>query len=659
MQRTLIAIAVALSTLLTQIEAQNQQKLSTKSKRAIEYFHKGESNYMYERYQQALIDFDNALREDRNFTEAYFMKAEIYQELGNSQLLFDNLEKGIGLDSTMFVTGYYNAGVALCHLGRFDEAVRWFELYKRFTEGKRQKYNPDEWLERARVAKHLMENPVPFNPHHISPLIVSDYDMYWPSITLDEQEICFTVLVPRDTAAFARDPLLPKTYRNFNEDFYLSRRLNGEWQAMEPVKGINTSSNEGAQALSPDGKWMFFTACGRQDSKGSCDIYFSRRVGDGWSEPVNIGSPVNTPAWESQPCFSADGQTLYFVSNRGGGKGGNDIWTAKIVGMRDNGVPIFGKVENLGDSINTDGDEISPFVHPDNQTLYFSSDGWHGVGKLDIFVSRKDTAGNWQRPTNIGYPINTSQDDNGLVVSYSGRTAYYSSARTQGDGYSKREIMMFELPDEARPQAVSFIKGFVYDCHSRRPLAATLDLLDLATGEKIVGAMADAGNGQFVVNLPTGKDYALIAEADGYLIQSQNFSLSEAKTAADPVKLDIPLSPIATGEKVTLRNVFFDHNSTELKAESFIELDRIVDIMQKNPTVKIEIGGHTDSDGTEAYNLRLSQGRAQATVDYLVSKGIEKERLLSTGYGQSKPVASNDTDEGKALNRRIEAKIVE
>ncbi len=653
-----IAIALAFSFASSSVFAQ-QQQLSTKSKRAIELFHKGENNLMYERYQQALIDFDNALREDRKFTEAYFMKAEIYHDLGNSELEFDCLQKGFGLDSTMFVTGYYNAGMALCHLGRFDEAVEWFELYKHFSEGKKRKYDPDKWLEKARVAKALLENPVPFNPQHISPLLVSDYDMYWPSITLDEQEICFTVLVPRDSLAFARNPQMAHTFRNFNEDFYLSRRVDGQWQRMEPVADINTPNNEGAQALSPDGRWMFFTACGRSDSKGSCDIYFSRRTGSGWSAPVNIGGPVNSPAWESQPCFSADGQTLYFVSNRGGGKGGNDIWAANIVGMRSNGVPLFGNVYNLGDSINTSSDEVSPFIHPDNRTLYFSSDGWPGVGKLDIFYSRRDSLGEWQRPVNLGYPINTAQDDNGLVVSASGRTAYYSSERNSQDGFSRRELLMFDLPEEARPEAVSYIKGLVFDQHTHAPLAAKIELLDLATGAKVVNALSDAQNGRFVVNLPAGHDYALIAQTSGYLLHSQNFSLAEVKTAADPVLLDIPLSPIAKGEKVALRNVFFAFNSTELSHESHIELDRMVQILNDNPTLRIEIGGHTDSDGTEAYNLRLSQGRAQATVDYLVSKGIARERLTSVGYGQSLPLASNDTEEGKALNRRIEAKIIE
>ncbi len=643
----------------TTVTSQTQQTLSSKNKKALEQYKNGELFFVQEKYQQALQCFETAKRIDPSFVEAYFMCAEIYRDVDNYQETYNNISAAVGLDSTMFVTGYYHAGVALCHLGQFDDAMQWFALYQRFTAGRKQKYDSREWIRRAMVAKELIEHPVPFHPEHISPLLISDYDMYWPSITLDEEEICFTVLVPRDTIAFKYDPHMSKNSQNFHEDFYTSRNNGAQWQAMKPAVGINTPSNEGAQALSADGQWMFFTACGRQDSKGSCDIYFSRRTSRGWSTPVNIGQPVNTPYWESQPCFSADGKTLYFVSNRPGGKGKNDIYSATIVGMRDNGVPIFGNVTNLGDSINTKGDETSPFIHPDDKTLYFSSDGWPGIGKLDIFYSRRSDEGAWMQPTNIGYPINTSQDDNGLVVNARGTTAYYASARIQADGYTKREIMKFDLPSEARPEAVSYIKGFVYDARTRLPLMADLELIDLSTGKCTVTAQSEDMRGTFVVNLPSGKDYALIANKSGYLLHSQNFELTTAEAGSSTTLLDIPLSPLVAGEKVSLRNVFFDYNSTALRAESFIELDKLAEIMRQNPQLRIEIGGHTDSDGSAAYNQKLSMGRAASTVDYIVSQGIEASRLTAVGYGLTQPCADNNTEEGKALNRRIEAKIIE
>lgn len=650
-------ICIILSAVSLTLSAQGKKPLSTKNKKAIAAYKAGETNYMYERYQRAVLDFEDAVRYDPKFAEAYVMLSEIYGEWGDYGQQYTALERAIGLDSAVFVAGYYHAGVALCHLGRFDEATRWFDQYKRRTEGKKRKYDATAYLERALAAKELMEHPVPFDPQPLGPALQSHYDMYWPSLTLDGTGLCITVLMPKDEDLFRSNPMMEKSSRYFQEDFYMSYQENGEWQRPFALDGINTPLNEGAQTLSADGKSMFFTACGRDDGKGSCDIYYSRLTKSGWSKPVNVGSPVSTPFWESQPCFSADGETLYFVSNRPGGKGQNDVWQAKIEGWRSDGSPIFGTPVNLGDSINTAGDEASPFIHPDGRTLYYSSDGWPAVGQQDIFVSRMGDDGKWGKPRNIGYPINTAHDDNGLIVNTDGTKAYYSSEKLMANGTKKRELMCFDLPEEARPVATSYIKGHVYDARSHQALDAELELIDLQTGKRATTAHSDERTGTFVVNMPSGKDYALISQREGYLLHSQNFSLSATAKYAT-VELDIPMSPIAKGEKVTLRNVFFDHNSTTLKEESHIELDKLVALMKANPTMKVEIGGHTDSDGTAQYNQKLSMGRAQTTVDYLVSKGIGADRLSAHGYGMTRPVAPNDTEEGKAQNRRIEAMIV-
>ncbi len=642
----------------TKKKQQTHQKYSTKSKKAILAYQDAELDYQYQRLSSALLKFQQAVSFDPKFTEAYFMISEVYRDMGDYEKQVENIQIAVGLDSTYYVSAYYHAGVALCNLGKFAEATEWLELYKKYSKGKRTQRNVDEWLNKALIAKNLMEHPVPFKPHPISDNVATDYDQYWPSITLDEEELVFTTLMPRDTAAFAANKKLTKNSINFNEDFYISRKIKNEWSKPQPMKGINTPHNEGAQALSADGQWMFFTACGRDDSKGSCDIYFSRRTATGWSEPQNIGAPVNTPYWESQPCFSADGQTLYFVSGRPGGKGEMDIWTAKICGFMRNGMPIFGDVKNLGDSINTSGNETSPFIHPDNKTLYFSSDGWPGVGKLDIFISRKDEKGNWKTPQNIGYPINTELDNNGFVINAAGTTAYLASTQKQDDGTYKKELLCFELPQEIKPEPVSYVKGRVYDSKTRKPLQANLELIRLDTKEKQVSAQSEATDGVFIVCLPSNKDYGLFATCPGYLYGSMNFALKDATTTQDRVVLDIPLSPIDTGQKITLNNVFFDTNSTELKEESVVELDKLVTLMKNNAEIKVEIGGHTDNVGSADYNKKLSEGRAKTTVDYLKSKGIEPQRISYKGYGMTQPIDNNQTEEGRAQNRRIEAKIL-
>ncbi|MBP5365906.1 MAG: OmpA family protein [Bacteroidales bacterium] len=637
-----------------------QVTYSTKSKKAIALYEEGQDLIMQELYPQALEKFEAAKQIDKNFVETYFMCAEAYQNTERYREQCENLRIGIGLDSTLYITAYYQMGRALCYLGEFAEATQWLELYKKFSQGqKKRKYNADALLKRALVAKELMEHPVDYNPRLVSKNTTTDYDSYWPSLTLDEEELVYTILLPRNTDQLKANPRLPRSSAFFHEDLVLSRRIEGEWQPPVPVVNVNTDTNEGAQALSADGQWMFFTACGREDSKGSCDLYFSRRTEWGWTEPINVGAPINSPYWESQPCFSADGQTLYFVSNRPGGHGDDDIWAAKIVGYANNGVPIFGKVVNLGDSINTPGKETSPFIHADNQTLYFSSNGWLGMGGLDIFYSRLINDSTWTRPTNIGYPINTMQDENGLIINAKGDMGYWSATHILDNGVRRKELMCFDVPESARPKSVSYIKGMVYDAKTKAPLGANLELIRLDNGEKQVDAQSNTYDGRFIVNLPAGHDYALIVSKQGYLFHSQSFALKETNSISEPLMLDVPLSPLLVGEKMALRNVFFDFNSTELKEESFIELDKLVRILNENEKLRIEIGGHTDNVGSQDYNQKLSEGRARTTVQYLISKGISKQRITYKGYGFSKPEASNDTDEGRALNRRIEAKIIE
>lgn len=660
MRLNIISVLICLFAYAGNASAQAKPKYSTKSKKAIALYEAGQTAHMQEQFRTAIEMYEEAKRIDPKFTESYFMCAEAYMDLGDYQRQVDNLKAGFALDSTIFVSGYYQAGIALCRMGRFPEATEWFDLYKHYSKGKRTRYNVDAWMKKAMIAKELMENPVPFDPRPISPNIEAPYDMYWPSITLDEEEFVFTMLVPRDASLFASNPNLPKNSQFFNEEFFMSTRHNGEWGPIEPVVGINTPNNEGAQALSIDGKWMFFTACGRSDSRGSCDLYFSRRTPDGWSEPINIGQPVNSAYWESQPCFSADGKTLYFVSNRPGGMGDNDIWYAEIVGFRTNGVPLFGEVRNAGDSINTPGKETSPFIHADGKTIYFSSDFWPGLGDADIFYSRRNDSLQWSTPKNIGYPINTPNDNLGFIVSASGSTAYFSSTKRLDNGSAKKELLCIDMPQAARPTPVSYIKGKVYDIKSLKPLSANIELIRLDVQKQQTQALSDDHNGSFLINLPSGYDYGLFAQCDGYFFFSENISVKEnASSQNGPMTIDIPLTPLVRGEKIALKNVFFDTNSTHLKPESCVELDKLAHIMSLNPNLRIEIGGHTDNVGSAEYNRGLSQGRAKATSDYLISKGIDAARIVAKGYGLSRPIASNDTEEGRAANRRTEALIIE
>ncbi|MGE5425237.1 MAG: OmpA family protein, partial [Syntrophothermus sp.] len=436
------------------------------------------------------------------------------------------------------------------------------------------------------------------------------------------------------------------------EDFYLSLKCDTTWCKAKNLGGpINTSGNEGAIFISPDGTYLFFAACNREDGFGSCDIYGARKEGDHWSIPQNLGPVVNTPSWDSQPSFSSDGKTLYFASKRPGGKGSSDIWKTELQPDGSWTPPV-----NLGDSINTNLEEMAPFIHPDDQTLYFSSKGHQGLGGMDLFYSRKDVNGNWGKPKNLGYPINSYSDEITLVVKPSGDIAYISSDKLGGKG--KQDIYSFPLYQEAQPHQATYFKGVVFDKKTKERLQAVFELIDIASGKTVTKSVSDPMTGEFLLSLPTGRDYALNVSKPDYLFYSDNFSLSGYNSQAKPYIRDIPLQRIQVGEKVVLRNIFFDTDKFTLKTESVIELDKLVTLLKANPALKIEISGHTDNQGGAGYNLTLSKNRAKAVYDYLISKGINTERLTYQGYGMTQPVDVNTTEEGRANNRRTEFKVM-
>jgi outer membrane protein OmpA-like peptidoglycan-associated protein len=428
-----------------------------------------------------------------------------------------------------------------------------------------------------------------------------------------------------------------------------------EWLPAEPMKSINTPYNEGAQSISADGKLLFFTACTQSDGYGSCDIYFSKNNAGAWTKPKNAGEPVNTAAWESQPSISANGEFLYFVSNREGGNGSMDIWRCRLNGFYASGEPRWSKPQNLGEMINTSGNETSPFIHADGKTLYFASDKLMGLGGYDIFYSRLTNDTVWKTPVNMGYPINTHKDEQGLIVDASGIRAYYSSDRPGSKGL---DIYQFDLYEKARPTPVSYVQGKVFDKTCGFPLCAQIELIDLDKNKLIAKKESCWEKGEFLMCLPLGNEYAFNVSRSGYLFHSENFALKQARNADDPFQLDIPLNAIEVGNATVLRNIFFETAKYELLPNSKVELGKLIDFMAKNPQVKIEIGGHTDDVGSKELNEELSQNRAQSVYNYLVENGVGASRLSYQGYGFSVPLAGNDTAEGRAQNRRTEFKVV-
>ena len=310
---------------------------------------------------------------------------------------------------------------------------------------------------------------------------------------------------------------------------------------------------------------------------------------------------------------------------------------------------------NLGANLNTPGNEQSPFIHPDNQSIYFSSEGHSNMGKGDIFISRQDSNKQWIPALNLGYPINTWNNEVGLFVNAAGDMAYYSSDRLKDRGL---DIYEFPLYTEARPIPVSYMKGRVFNARTWKGIEATFQLIDLQTGDLVMESSSAPEEGDFLVSLPAGRNYALNVSKPGYLFYSDNFSFAGVYKLSDPFLKDVPLSPISAGEKVILRNVFYAFDSYEVQSESEAELGIVIEFMNLNPNIKIEISGHTDNVGNDQYNQLLSEKRARSVVDYLAAKGIHTDRLSFKGYGSSMPIAANDTEEGRSTNRRTELRIV-
>ncbi len=621
------------------------QQYSTGSKKAIKRFEEAVSLYQGADLSGAETALLKAIQADEEFIDAYQLVAQICLETGRPGMAIEYYSRTLEIDPEGNPEGYRLLAGLLLRTGEYARALEQAEKFLAFPPEKvRSRQAGVVVKKKCLFALEAMEHPVPFEPVNLGARVNSEYSEYWPSLSIDEQLLMFTVMLPRDSSG----GLIPG---NLQEDFYFVQKDDGKWGGRTPAGApLNTPDNEGANTLTADGKTLFFTACNRRDGMGQCDIYTSRLKDGKWDVPRNLGAPVNSRYSEKHPTISADGRMLLFATNRPGGKGSYDLWVSVRSGNS------WSQPVNLGDSVNTAGMEQSPFLHPDGRSLYFSSDGWPGMGQGDLFRTRLDGEQCWARPHNLGYPINTHNDEIGLTVNARGDRAYFASDRETG---TNTDLFTFELPLEARPVLVSYLTGRVFDSRTMKGISGVIQLIDLATGEVVMETVSETGEGDYLVSLPTDRDYALNVSAGGYLFYSAHFSFTGEHPRKKPFRRDIPLDRILIGSSVVLNNIFFDTDSHELLPASQSELNRVVEFLENNPAVEVEIGGHTDNTGSAQHNLELSENRAGVVVDFLTGQGIDSGRLHTAGYGDTRPVADNHTEEGRAGNRRTELKIVE
>ncbi len=643
-------LLIAFIFLVSNAFAQNPE-LHTKDKSALNHFKRANGFYRNYELLEAEKELKKAIRIDPEFLEAHLYLADIYIQAKREKEAMYKFQRVIEIDPTAYPNVFIDLGSLYFQNGEYQKSK---DIYTQFTQIDSLSDNNSilaaKGIERADFALRAIENPVPFEPKNLGQEINSPYSEYFPSMTVDDQTILFTRAVPYRYAA-----------SNKQEDFFISEKIDGQWSNANGVgEPINTDNNEGAPSLSADGQILIFTACERYgeygDNRigyGSCDLFFSVKNGNEWSQPKNIGQPVNSYHWESQPSFSSDGKTLFFVRNirNRTGEVEQDIYRTRIQNDGSWSVP-----QKLGPNINTPGREESVFIHPDGQTLYFSSDGHTGMGGLDIFMSQKDENGEWGEPINLGYPINTHNDENSILISSDGKYAYFASDRD--GGYGGLDLYYFELPDEFRPKPITYLKGIVYDAETKQKLRAAFELIDVDNDSTIITSFSNDVTGEFLVALPSDKNYALNVQRDGYLFYSDNFSLKGFFSKLEPFLKDIPLQPIKIGERIVLRNIFFELDKYELQSESITELTKILDFLNKNKKLSVELSGHTDDQGSDEYNQELSEMRAKAVYEYLVLHGIDKNRMTFIGYGEEQPIESNENPEGRASNRRTEMKII-
>lgn len=618
-----------------------QIQLSTKSKKATALYLEADNYRVRGQYERALALLNEALDKDPKFLEAWHRSGLVYASMRQYAKAAECFEKGLALatDIRLKKMCWYDLGEVSVSVGNYARAKEVLGAYLNSEQAKnaksdraRQLFNSSNFALESKAATG-------FELKMLSDTVNAFFMQYFPVLSADQRSLIFTRRLGDSD--------------EFDEDLVMAVREGNRWRSPISISAnINSRFNEGTCTLSADGRQLIFTSCVGRDGFGNCDLYESIKTGEVWSVPVNLGPAINSNAWESQPALTADGRTLYFVSDRRGGAGRRDIWVAQ----KDEGGK-WTKAVNAGKKINSEFDEISPFIHANSRTLYFATNGLPGFGGFDLFYSERDST-NWSAPVNVGSPINNHQDQFSLYVSPDGSKAYYSLEEVLVTGQSKSRIVELVIPESRRVRYRSnFVTGVVTDAETNKPLKARLELIRLPEGQRISLVDSDSINGNYLMVLPQGGEYALYVNGDGYLFKSLHFNYEESAKLA-PVVVPVKLDKLKSGTHVVLNNIFFDFNSYTLQSGSYPELNKVLELLNRNPALKIEIGGHTDNAGTAVYNQQLSEKRAKSVYEYLVQKGINKLRLTYKGYGDKNPVAENSTESGRSQNRRIEFTVI-
>jgi len=598
-------------------------------------------------YFQAGLTLKNVLKEEPGCVDAYYVMGLINYLKANANLteaekyFMETIKRCPGYDPY----AYYYLGEINYVNEKFDTVVRFMTEFLKDVDKIKSDADYNRATELLRYSVFYLEmirNPVPFQPKVVEGISTPENE-YLPILSPDNQMAFFTreKKIPGDKNSVVP---IPRSKEKFM--FSLLNSDGAFTLGEEMPEPFNINDNEGGATLTADNNVLYYTVCKFDKVKNylNCDIYFSEYISDEWTPIRSVSRKINLPgSWESQPSISADGNSLYFISDRIGGYGGYDIYRSIRNEAGEWGTPI-----NMGPLINSTANEKSPFLHPDGKTLYFSSDGWTGLGGYDIFYTRLDESGSWSKPKNIGYPINSPDDEVGFFVSTDGSRGFFASNKFSGKG--GWDLYSFDLYDEARPEKVLFIKGTVKSESDALPVKARIELTNIDT-KKTSRIPLDTMTGKYVAVTPFNSDYIMTVKKEGYVYESKYIARIDS-TFKVPSEVNMEIKPIELNKSYRINDIYFGFNSYDLTTESKIVLDELIDFLNENILICIQIQGHTDNIGNDAANLKLSAERAKSVYNYLIEKGIQTNRLTYQGFGKSMPVATNNTDEGRAKNRR-------
>ncbi|MEQ9403968.1 MAG: OmpA family protein [Cyclobacteriaceae bacterium] len=621
--------------------AQTQPNANGLYREAIKALNVGDSKGAIEKFQAAI-------KVKNDYKDAWYYLGMTYarEEMHNEAIFaFRNLEKISPDYNSSFYYEIIKAYIAtdqLTNAGFY--AKKYLAKIPKTPKNTRIEHRAKNRLIYASESVILREQPNTTSEPEPVDAVNSISGDYMPQVNPTGTRLYFTS-VRQGGFDFRNENSKPNDY---GEDIYFSNLKNDVWSTPQLLPApLNSTGNDFGSAFTGDGQMMVYVKCSETKGVGSCDLYITELNGTTWTEPVNMGNVVNSEDWESQPTISSDGNRIIFASTRSGGYGGADLYMSEKNHLGDWGIP-----QNLGSTINTPLSDGSPYLAPDGKTLYYSTAGHPGFGGNDIFYSVFEN-NKWSKPENLGKPINSEGDDTNFSISASG-FGYMASSRRDENNF---DLYKVELPDHLKPKPTAVVQGIVSNAESSEPLEALVLVEDLETGELLAVNKSNSESGEYLVVLPAGRNYSVSASSEGYFFYSQSFELPKDTTYQEITK-DINLEPIKKGTKVVLNNIFFETGRAELKPISYVELNKAVKLLEENPSMIIEIGGHTDSQGSDANNLALSTRRAEAVVNYMVLAGLDKSRLQAKGYGETQPIADNTTKEGRAANRRTEFEIV-